>query len=121
MDKEWMSDSFKYYRETYFLWNRVNEQKASDIENLWLLEGEMMELKDKSEAQLSLYPRTEIKKDLIERIFNNAFLSHKMPSDYSHHYTYLLKYKNGKYDILYFTSDEKIFYNKTQNRYYKII
>ena len=116
---EWLSEPIQYYREQYFLWDRVNTLKTTDLEEVSKMDAPYFEIADKTAAQLSIMSKKVLDKAVTAYYISNAYESTK-PFDFEATYTLLLKFQNGTLKILDFNNSESTFYDRSNGRYYKV-
>ncbi len=120
LDRKWMSEAIFYHRESFFLWDKIHTQKSTNLENMWIMSGNVYDIKDKSAAQLSIMEKTQLEKAFAVNLISNAYPILTEPEDFSHQQTYLLKFNNESYIVLHMSHNQKSFYNFTEKRYYMI-
>lgn len=119
LQKEWLSEPVQFYREQYFLWDRVNSLKTADLEEVSRMDAPYLEIADKTAAQLSIMSKKVQDKAVTAYFISNAYESTK-PFDFEATYTLLLKFQNGTMKILDFDKEESTFYDRSNGRYCKV-
>ena len=119
LKNEWLSEPIQYYREQYFLWDRVNTLKTTDLEEVSKMYAPYLEIADKTAAQLSIMSKKVLDKAVTAYFISNAYESTK-PFDFDPIYSLLIKFQNGSMKILDFDSNESTFYDRSNGRYYKV-
>ncbi len=119
LKNEWLSEPIQYYREQYFLWDRVNTLKTTDLEEVSKMYAPYLEIADKTAAQLSIMSKKVLDKAVSAYFISNAYESTK-PFDFDPIYSLLLKFQNGTMKVLDFDSNESTFYDRSNGRYYKV-
>jgi hypothetical protein len=119
LQKEWLSEPVEFYREGYFLWDRVNNLKTANLEEVSKIEAPFSDIADKTAAQLSITPQKSIDKASTAYFISNAYQSSR-PFNFDPLYSLLLKFQNGNMKVLDFDSNESTFYDRSNGRYYKI-
>jgi hypothetical protein len=119
LQKEWLSEPVQFYREQYFLWDRVNSLKTADLEEVSRMDAPYLEILDKTAAQLSIMPKKTLDKAVTAYLISNAYESTK-PFDFEAANSLLLKFQNGTMIVLDFDSSESTFYDRSNGRYYKV-
>lgn len=119
LKNEWLSEPIQYYREQYFLWDRVNRSKTTDLEEVSKMDAPYLEIADKTAAQLSIMSKKVLDKAITAYFISNAYESTK-PFNFDPIYSLLLKFQNGTTKVLDFDSNESTFYDRSNGRYYKV-
>jgi hypothetical protein len=118
LDKEWMSAPFVYYRDSYFTWDKVNAEKSTDIEEMWLLKVTPTESENIAAVHLLSMSKMTIDLKLGQYMISTAYLSDEDISNFTARKPYLLKFKNGKYRLLHFSEDMKSCLDKSDGKLY---
>ena len=119
LQKEWLSEPVEFYREGYFLWDRVNNLKTANIEEVSRMDAPYLEIADKTAAQLSIMSKKVLDKASTAYLISNAYQSSR-PFNFDPLYSLLLKFQNGTMKVLDFDSNESTFYDRSNGRYYKM-
>ena len=119
LQKEWLSEPVQFYREQYFLWDRVNTLKTANLTDVSRMEAAYLEIADKTAAQLSIMPKKTMDKAVTAYFISNAYQSAK-PFNFEPVYALLLTFQDGSMKVLDFDSSESTFYDRSNGRYYKI-
>lgn len=119
LKNNWLSEPIQYYREQYFLWDRVNSSKTTDLEEVSKIDASYLEIADKTAAQLSIMSKKVLDKAVTAYFISNAYESTK-PFNFDPIYSLLLKFQNGTMKVLDFDSNESTFYDRSNGRYYKV-
>jgi hypothetical protein len=119
LKKEWMSEPVKFYREEFFLWDRVNTLKTADLEEVSRIDASYPEIADKTAAQLSIMSKKTMDKAVTAYFISNAYQSAK-PLNFNPIYSLLIKFQNGTMKILDFNSSESTFFDRSNGKYYKV-
>jgi hypothetical protein len=120
LTREAMSAPFYYYRAEYFLWDKLNTLKSSDIENVFEIDALFTETADKSATQLSIFPKKQSDKENAINILKNAYQSDEITDEFQPIYTQLLQFNDGKMKVFYFSKDRLSFRDAENEIVYKI-
>jgi hypothetical protein len=119
LKNNWLSEPIQYYREQYFLWDRVNSSKTTDLEEVSKMDAPFLEIADKTAAQLSIMSKKTLDKAVTAYFISNAYESTK-PFNFDPIYSLLIKFQNGTMKVLDFDSSESTFLDRSNGRYYKV-
>ena len=119
LKNNWLSEPIQYYREQYFLWDRVNSSKTTDLEEVSKMDAPFLEIADKTAAQLSIMSKKTLDKAVTAYFISNAYESTK-PFNFEPIYSLLIKFQNGTMKVLDFDSSESTFLDRSNGRYYKV-
>ena len=119
LKNNWLSEPIQYYREQYFLWDRVNSLKTTDLEEVSKMDAPFLEIADKTAAQLSIMSKKTLDKAVTAYFISNAYESTK-PFNFEPIYSLLIKFQNGTMKVLDFDSSESTFLDRSNGRYYKV-
>ena len=119
LKNNWLSEPIQYYREQYFLWDRVNSSKTTDLEEVSKMDAPFLEIADKTAAQLSIMSKKTMDKAVTAYFISNAYESTK-PFNFEPIYSLLIKFQNGTMKVLDFDSSESTFLDRSNGRYYKV-
>jgi hypothetical protein len=119
LKNNWLSEPIQYYREQYFLWDRVNSSKTTDLEEVSKMDAHFLEIADKTAAQLSIMSKKTLDKAVTAYFISNAYESTK-PFNFDPIYSLLIKFQNGTMKVLDFDSSESTFLDRSNGRYYKV-
>jgi hypothetical protein len=119
LKNNWLSEPIQYYREQYFLWDRVNSLKTTDLEEVSKMDAPFLEIADKTAAQLSIMSKKTLDKAVTAYFISNAYESTK-PFNFDPIYSLLIKFQNGTMKVLDFDSSESTFLDRSNGRYYKV-
>lgn len=119
LQKEWLSEPVQFYREQYFLWDRVNTLKTANLTDVSRMEAAYLEIADKTAAQLSIMPKKTMDKAVTAYFISNAYQSSK-PFNFEPVYALLLTFQDGSMKVLDFDSSESTFYDRSNGRYYRV-
>jgi len=119
LKNNWLSEPIQYYREQYFLWDRVNSSKTTDLEEVSKMDAHFLEIADKTAAQLSIMSKKTLDKAVTAYFISNAYESTK-PFNFEPIYSLLIKFQNGTMKVLDFDSSESTFLDRSSGRHYKV-
>lgn len=120
LTREAMSAPFYYYRAEYFLWDKPNTLKSSDIEIVFEIDALCTETADKSATQLSIFPKKHSDKENAINKLKNACQSDEITDEFQPIYTQLLQFNDGKMKVFYFSEDRLSFRDADNEIVYKI-
>jgi hypothetical protein len=117
--KEWLATEDTFYREEFFIWDKVNKLKTKDLSEAHRMADNYEQTKDKSFAQLSESSKNTLDNATTAYLLSNSYQAFVYNKQFNPKFTIILKFNNGSGKILDF-GDENIFYDRESGFHYKL-
>jgi hypothetical protein len=119
LESEWLSEPFSYYHHSYFIWDRVNKLKISELDSVWKIEARVASAETSVEEMLRM-PKKLLNVETCRSFFAGAYqIEDDLSQTLDAAQQLVLKFKNGTYHRVWMEADGSTIVNYSQKKSYK--